>query len=264
MRKGLYIVLGIVATAIIIALIFASKQTKATINRYESIPEKPADFDAFMREIWRGTYVELCDLDERYWQRPEFYGNAWLNAKEKFYDNPDYELWGVYGYGGIPYKISYTFTNLKKGDVFETCNFFHAGFGVWTYQGFKLVPFGENEYFDVEIEPNQFYLSPTFPVFEKGWTKRIKLKIIVKETPPAGKYVVGYDVDHPDPEFSRKTLKEILFMQVNKEIYMKDCLTYLGNYERCEKLINLRQKKYVDGTEYRTDIPPFTVEIIVQ
>ena len=142
---------------IIIALVgyvtLMPKTTANGMNRFETIPEKPDDFDAYTREIWGGGLTDLCEISEEYWMQPEFYGSTWENAKQQFYTQPDYSMWGVYGQGNMPREISYTLTDFKEGDEFELCTFFHNGFGVWTYQGFKLIS-SKSEYFDVEITPN--------------------------------------------------------------------------------------------------------------
>jgi len=234
-----------------------------SISRYEAIPEKPDDFTAYSREIWSGGLTDLCSLDDAYWKQPEFYGDSWKNAREKFYDNPNYKLWGVYGQGNIPMKMGYTFTNFKEGDEFELCTFFHNGFGLWTYQGFKLIP-QENEYFKVIITPDELTLSPTFPVFEDGWANKIKVKIIVKKTPPIGTYEIGFDVAPPSQEYSSKKTKEVLEMKIEKSEYLKDCIDFLKDEERCTELINGREKKYVAGGTYKASVLPFALQIRIQ
>jgi len=267
MKNKIKVVVIIFVIGIMLSLLgwtlLIPKTTAETINRFESIPEKPNDFDAYKREIWKGTFVELCDLDETYWKQPEFYGDSWNNAKNKFYDNPEYGMWGVYGQGNIPMEIGYSFENLKKGDEFELCTFFHNGFGIWTYQGFKLIPYGENEYFKIEITPNEFIFPPTFPVFENEWTKKIKVKIIVLETPPKGNYVFGFNAVAPSQEFSREATKQILNLTIDKDLYYSDCIKYLGDVNRCENLINMREKKYVAGGSYQANVPPLTISMEV-
>jgi len=264
MNKKLIALATVVIIAGAIFAIYISLLPKASgIERYMRIPEKPNDFSAYSREIWGGEFVELCDLDGGYWKQPEFYGDSWKNAQEKFYDNPDYVMWGVYGQGSIPREIGYSFKNLKKGDEFKLCTFFHNGFGVWTYQGFKLIPFGENEYFKIEITPNEFITAPTFPVFEDEWTKKIEIKIIVKETPPKGDYIFRFNTQPPSRDFSREATKQVLKLEVDKELYYQDCLKYLKDTNRCEYLVNMREKKYVDGGNYQTNVSPLTINVEV-
>lgn len=266
MKKNVLVGIGIfVGLALIIAgILILPTPTVSSIERYESIPEMPDDFYAYTREIWGGAYVELCDLPEEYWRRPEFYGDSWKISKANFYDNPNYKMWGVYGQGNVPREIGYSFENLKKGDEFTLCSFFHNGFGVWTYQGFELVPVGENEYFDIEITPNEFIMAPTFPVFEKEWVKKITITIKVKETPPKGTYVFGFTAEKPSDDFSRQATRDTLNMEVDKDLYMQDCVKSLGDTIRCENLIALREKKYVAGGSYRPSVNPLTISFEVK
>lgn len=252
-------VIGIGAAILIYAALIP---TASGLDTFKGIPEKPNDFDAYTRDIWKGAYVDLCDMNESYWKQPEFYGDAWEHAKKSFYDNPDYSKWGVYGQGNMPREISYNFENFKKGDEFELCSFFHNGFGVWTYQGFKLVPI-ENEYFDIEITPNELTVSPTFPVFEDGWTNKIKIKITAKENIPVGNYVLGFNSEVPSAEFSRQETKKALSLTVDKDSYKKECTRFMDE-EKCNYLINNREKKYVNGGSYQTTTPPLKIVVNVK
>jgi len=260
-------VLGIAVVGIIILFgiynIFPVTAEDNSIERFESIPERPDDFDAYTREIWKGGLVDLCGLDDSYWKQPEFYGDSWTISKDKFYTNPDYSRWGVYGQGNIPREISYSFSKLSKGDEFELCSFFHNGFGVWTYQGFELVPW-ESEDFDIEITPNELTLSPTFPVFEDGWAEQIHVKIIAKKDLEPGNYILGFDVIPPSDEYGRVKNIEVLNMNVDKVAYKKECYEFLEDEETCNTLINLREKKYVNGGSYQTSEPIFKLVVHIE
>ena len=254
-------IIGIMLTLIGYTILIP--RTTASINRFEIIPEKPNDFDAYTREIWSGGLTDLCEIDESYWMQPEFYGNTWDNAKEKFYTNPDYSMWGIYGQGNIPRKISYTLTDFTKGDEFELCSFFHNGFGIWTYQGFKLIA-NENEYFDIQITPNELTMSPTFPVFEKGWTQKIKIKIIAKKEIPKGHYSFVINPMPPSFDYSKEETKRILKMEVDKEKYKEECYEFLNDIEKCDYLVNHREKKYVEGGTYQSSEPLLKLEIDIK
>lgn len=264
-KKKVEISIFIIGIAVVVTLLFLFFPVASSerLNAFEKIPPKPDDFDAYARDIWKGAFVELCDIDDAYWKQPEFY-SSWGNAKKSFYDSPDYSRWGVYGHGNMPREISYSFENLKKGDEFELCSFFHSGFGIWTYQGFQLVLKG-NEYFDIEVTPNQTTMSPTFPVFENGWVKKIRIKIIAKQDNiPAGNYYFSLNVIPPSDKYSREKTKEVLGMTVNKEDYKKECFRFLKDNESCETLINLREKKYVNGGSYQTSQPLLGLGVTVK
>jgi len=262
-KTAMFIFVIGIALALGTYAILIPKTTANTIDRFEEIPEKPDDFDAYTRDIWKSQFVELCNLDEAYWKQPEFFGTSWNYAKENFYDDPDYSKWGVYGQGNMPREISYNLENFKKGDEFELCTFFHNGFGIWTYQGFKLIS-KENEYFDVEITPNELTMSPTFPVFESGWVEKIKIKIIAKEEIPAGGYEIIIDSVAPSAKYSREKTKEILSMTVDKQKYKEECYKFLKDKERCDWLINNREKKYVAGGAYKVSEPLLKLHINVK
>jgi len=261
--KIMTFVIVIVIGLSLIGYIILIPKTTATMNRFESIPQKPNDFDAYTRDIWKGAFVELCDISEKYWMQPEFYGSAWENAKEDFYNNPDYSRWGVYGQGNMPREIGYTFENLKQGEEFELCTFFHNGFGIWTYQGFQLVS-NENEYFDVEIAPNLLTMSPTFPVFENGWVQKIKIKLIAKQDILVGSYKIIIDTTAPPEKYAREETKRVLQMTINKDKYKEECFRFLKDEERCNYLINNREKKYFDGGAYQPSEPLLKLKIQVK
>lgn len=220
------------------------------IDRFRQIPNPPDDLVAYRRDIERGQLVDLCDIPEEYWKRPEFY-DAWDRVKPIFYDNPDYSTWGVYGYGVSPSEVGYSVENMKAGDSFEVCAFFMNGWGVWTYQGFRLIG-TKDEYFLVEVTPNEFMLHPTFPVIEYEWIKKVTVKVTALQDIPIGEYHLGFDAVSPSPDFSRNMTKTVLKSHFeNKEEYIEECVEFLNNRDQCNYLIDMRQKKYVDGGTYR-------------
>lgn len=239
---------------------------KGDIPTFKVIPEKPDDFSAYTREIEFGN-VDLCTLREEYWKQPEFYGDSWDISKEKFYDNPDYSRWGIHGHGNLPNDIGFGVTNMKQGDSVELCTFFHNGFGVWTWQGFRLIPV-VNQYgdlFEMEISPNEVMMDPTFPVFGEEWVKQIHIKITAKQDIPEGTYILGYDITSPTAEFSRDKRTEILYGEYeNKELYKSECVKRLHDEERCDLLINLREKKYTEGGGYKTTESLMKISLIAE
>ena len=231
---------------------------------FDIVPPMPDDFDAIIRDI---IYVDLCSLDENYWKQPEFYGDAWEISKTKFYDNPNYARWGIHGQGNLPSDIGYGVTNMKKGNELEICSFFHNGFGIWTWQGFGLTSVynGNEDLFDIQITPNQILTEPTFPVFNNNWVQKIHVKITAKQDIPPGDYRLGFDVTAPTLEFSRDKRKQILYGEYkNKVLYKEECVRRLHDVERCDNLINLREKKYVDGGGYKTSESLMRISLIAE
>jgi len=258
---GIALALVVIGLAIV-GYIVNIKQATA-IDTMKVVPEKPSDFAAFKRDIYAGQLFEVCDINENYWRQPDFYA-SWENGKKAFYDNPDYSRWGVHGHGASPSEIGYEVEAMKEGDSFEICNFFHNGWGVWTYQGFELVPI-ENEYFKVEVTPKNVLLEPTFPVFEQNWVYKIKLKVIAKKDVVEGDYIIGYDVKIPDKKLSNEWTKQVLALEYeNKDLYKQRCVELLRDKAKCEELINLREKKYVDGGGYKTSSQLFKLVVVAK
>lgn len=263
-RKLLLIVCIAVGIALIGGLFIYYSQSTIALNIYESIPEKPGDFAAYKRDVQSGQLFDVCSLESKYWKQPEWYGESWDRGRKQYYDKSDYGRWGVWGHGSMPSEIGYQAENMKEGNELEVCNFFHTGWGVWTWQGFELELI-DNEYFEVNMEPKQIMLTPTFPIFEDGWVKRVRLNIKAKKDIPPGDYVVGYKVTSPNSDKSNEWTKEVLNMRYgNKQKYIDKCEDRLGDKERCIDLINNRQKKFVDGSSYQTERPLLEVHINVK
>ena len=83
---GCLFVIGIMVITLVFLVVFSPNVSGDRLDVFKAIPEKPDDFDAYTRDIWKGAFVELCDIGEEYWKQPEFYGSAWENGKKSFYD----------------------------------------------------------------------------------------------------------------------------------------------------------------------------------
>lgn len=264
MNKKIYVALALllVVTLVVgIYLVSGTDENSFKLDRFKSIPEKPNDFDAYTRDIWKGQLTDLCEIEPEYYLQPDFYGDSWDISKSTFYDNPDYSRWGVYGQGNMPKAISYT-VNMKEGDQLTLCSFFHNGFGIWTYQGFQLYTDGSEEFFDVEVTPNLMTMNPTFPVFEDGWVRKIEITLTAKKDIPEGEYNINLRATGPTPEYSREELKRILHLEIDKEVYYNECVNQMKDEEGCRELVNLREKKYVDGGAYQTSQPLLSIGVI--
>lgn len=256
MKFGKKILLSIVIvfgiTLLGMAVYYNYVDGREEVPVFKVVPEKPDDFDAYYREIDKGMLYVSCDVPEEYWKQPEFY-SSWEIAKEKFYDNPDYSRWGLHGYGIYPNKVGYTVKNMNPGDSFELCLYFYNGFGIWAWKGFSFAPSLGNydEYFNMEFTPNEVLVDPTAPVFGENWVHKIKVKVTAKKEIPSGNYDIGFNVASPSKEFSRQSFERVLYGEYpNKELYKRECTRRLGNEEWCSNIINLREKKYVDGGGY--------------
>jgi len=233
----------------------------------DELPEVPDDLLLYKRDIITGTLSNICNIEEEYWKNPEFYP-GWEKAKNSYYLHHSYSSWGAYGYGTYPADAGVNIKNLKEGEEIEFCTFFKAAFNIETYQGIKLESI-ENEYFKVEITPNEFLLEPTFPVFKEGWIKKLRIKITAKQDVPEGNYIVGFNVVFPDKETNEEMVWEVLRKDVPKDPeYIERCIESLKNNvyfsDQCESLYINRRKKYVSGGTYSIGRPFYTVKINVE
>jgi len=235
------------------------------LDYMKNIPPKPADFPLIMREMESG-YIDLSDLNESYWLQPDFYPN-WDRAK-RFYDQHDYSRWGVYGHGAYPANPEVVFNTTKQGSWISFDVLYRTGFGIETWQGVKLVP-EDNEYFNVKITPNQFLLEPTFPVFMRGWVKKITINVTIKKEPPKGDYTININIMPPDKEQAKKWFWKVLRRESTpEEQEMITRAKYQAEKEgklpeKFEKWIEVgRKNKYVDAASFNVG-PRITLKIRV-
>jgi len=216
------------------------------------LAEKPADFELILREM-QSQYIDLCSLNEDYFLQPEFYSDSWERGK-RYYESHDYERWGVHGYGAYPGNLVIEFQNASVGNWISLCTFFHTGWNVETWQGIKLVA-EENEYFDVDVNPNEFLLGRTFPVFacgeEDSWAKKLKLNVSVLKTPPAGTYEIGINTVAPSIENVNKWFWYVMRQNVTSETdlnMIEECENQLERSTKCEEWVSIsRKNKYING-----------------
>ncbi len=232
-----------------------------------NLPDKPEDFDLILREM-QSRYIDLCELDRGYFLQPEFYSNSWARGKH-YYDNHDYKRWGVHGYGAYPGNPVIEFKNADVGSWISFCTFFHTGWNVETWQGIRLIA-EQNEYFNVDIEPDEFLLGRTFPVFECGevdsWAKKLKLNVSIKKKPPEGVYKIGINSITPSEENAEKwfwyVMRQNLTSSIDLEM-IEECEKQLEMSSKCREWISSgRKNKYIDSGIFQ--LPPrLTIKIIV-
>ena len=235
------------------------------IDYLKNIPPKPDDYPLIKREMKSG-YIDLSDLNESYWLQPDFYPN-WDRAKQ-FYEQHDYSRWGVYGHGAYPANPEVVFNTTELGSWISFVVLYRTGYGIETYQGIKLVP-EDNEYFDVEITPNQFLLKPTFPVFAKDWVKRLTINVTIKKEPPKGDYTININAVRPDKEQAKKWFWQVLRRESTpEEQEMITRAKYQAEKEgklpeEFERWIEVgRKNKYVDASTFDVG-PRITLKIRV-
>lgn len=194
---------------------------------FEDLPPIPDDFGtmAYMFEI--GKWKDLKYFTEGYYKQPEFYPGFETVALGGW-KNPDPSRWGVIGWGAYPGDI---WADTFQGAEFEARTFWHAGWGVQTYQGFQMMPVfpsaskdqndsvfntqdpaAVSKYFDVSFNNNVFLLGPTYPKFDKDWTRMVAVKVKVHVDTPKGQYVLGVDPGVPPEEIRTEWLAKYKMM----------------------------------------------------
>ena len=246
--------------------IIGTHKTIEPIDYMQNLPTKPNDWDIIMRELDSG-YIDILELDKAYWIQPDFYP-SWRHA-QKFYTEHDYSRWGVYGHGAYPANPTVTFKKTSIGTWIQDSVLFKTGYGIETWQGLRLV--AENsEYFDVEIEPNEFLLEPTFPVFSEDWVKKLSYTVTIKKEPPKGIYAVRVFAISPSEEKSEEWFWEVLKKESRpeeQEMITRAKLQAYAEGKTPEEFANWvevgRKNKYVDGTTFQAS-ERMRIEIVVE
>ena len=263
-------VLGIAAIAVIGGLYLLNPFTAHTyyepIPYMVNIPDKPEDYELIKRAFSEG-FMDIEKLNESYWLQPDFYP-GWSAAKG-VYEQHDYSRWGVYGHGAYPSNPTICFKTDKPGEWVRFTVLYRTGFGIETWQGVKLVP-EDNEYFDVELNPNQMLLSPTFPVFAKDWVRKLSIKVTIKKQPPAGNYTVNIYSAPVDKELADKWYWEVLKKDTSEaerkmiEIAEKQAKVKGEIPEKFRRWIEVERKnRYVDAATFDVG-PRITLKIVVE
>lgn len=206
------------------------------LSIFRDLPPLPDDFGPVKALIDGGRIRDVCErIGEEYWKQPEFYPN-FIPGGVSLMLNPPENRMGIQGYGSFP---SEGLVGANPGDTIRTCTFIHTSWFISTYQGLKLVPaymddaeLSENffsdgtktveqnaeenqNYFDIEIEPIQFLIEPTWGYFYNGWVKKADIVVHVSPNTPPGKYLVGVGVTAPNQDQAEEWLWEYKTIYVN-------------------------------------------------
>lgn len=232
-------------------------QTSETIQPIDymvNIPPKPDNWGIIVRELESG-YIDITKLNKSYWLQPDFYP-SWKVAK-KFYTEHDYSRWGVYGSGIYPANPEVIFNKKSIGTWIQDITLLRTGYGIETWQGIKLVA-EENEYFDLVIEPNEFLLEPTFPVFSDNWVQPITYRVTIIKEPPKGEYSIKVFSVSPNKENAEKWFWEVLKKESTpeeREMITRAKLQADAEGKIPQQFVNWitleRKNKYVDATTFQ-------------
>ncbi|MDD5148555.1 MAG: hypothetical protein PHH08_03770 [Candidatus ainarchaeum sp.] len=153
---------------------------------FESLPSPPKCFASIMQLRNRGEFSDDFFFTKEFFLQPEFYPVFLQNGME-YWTSPTATHWGAIGFGCFPYEKT---IKIKPGSAAKTRLFLHAGFGVRTFQGMRIVPEFENsedaEFVKITLDRESeegFLLGPAFPKFDSGWAKAIDAEIGVLKNP---------------------------------------------------------------------------------
>jgi len=166
---------------------------------FNELPPVPNDFSEVAYLLATGRNYALGPITEEYFLQPEFYPNFKENGL-KYWSEPDPKYWATNGYGSYPAEQFDVLSQSGRTEFYSVV-FFYTGYGVQTYQGAHLIPTSNTlKYFDVDISPDTFLLTPTFPKFSKDWVYKITIQGKVKPDTPAGEYTIGFLIVDPPIE----------------------------------------------------------------
>lgn len=230
---------------------------------FKDLPPYPSNFIIIKRDVYAGQITDLNHISENVYKQPEFYP-TWESSGLQWFRNHDYSRWGVHGYGFFPGEISYTAQNMTASDAIDIYSFLHTSWGIETWQGVKLIPVYDDNYFDVSILPEDILLDPTFPNFYSNWSQVINMKITAKRPVPTGTYVFSIRFSSPSNELSNLWTWQALdrYTDGKQHNEIQKCIDSNIESKQCTELIELRQNKYVSGAEFEPS-KQFRVEIRV-
>jgi hypothetical protein len=197
-----------------------------------NLPKYPENLE----EVALGVELNAYDLpenfskaypDENYYKQPEFYPDESFASQGLKYYTVSNVKWSI-GSGSFP--GDYVISNMENkdlismGDTIKVVTYWHAGYGIYKYQMFKLVPtfpeymkirMGTYEVtqdtseaqrcLEVKVSPENILLGKTSPSFDYDWTQKITAYITVK---CPGKFAVSIMPDNVDEQFQQKMIRE--------------------------------------------------------
>ena len=170
---------------------------------FNQLPPVPEDFSEVSFLFASGRNYDIGVFSEDYFLQPEFYPN-FKELGLRYWTEPDARYWATSGYGSYPSEQFDTLSLSGRTD-FTAVIFFYTSWGVQTYQGVNIIPTKDTlENFDIEITPDTFVLTPTFPVFTANWGRQLVIQGKLKEGKPIGEYAVNFLIATPPLEQKRE------------------------------------------------------------
>jgi hypothetical protein len=195
---------------------------------FSQLPPLPSDFLVRVYMVKNGRFFDITDLGENYWKQPEFDPEFtrmglryWTDIKDNNFKKTHWSTAGIRSY---PYE-QYVYS--KPGDSFNVSLIFSADWSVEAFQGVKIIPYFMNstftsdgksvmasqdasDYINVNVTPDEFLLTPAFPIFTHDWNRRVIFTGKISENTPPGNYILSFKIGIPSPLNEQKWYMEHL------------------------------------------------------
>ena len=195
---------------------------------FKNLPPLPVDFLYKVYMIKLGKFFDIGNMDESYWKQPEFdpeFTRMGLRYWKEISNN-DYKKthWSASGVRSYPFE---QYVSSKPGYSFNVSVIFSTDWSVEAYQGVRIVPkflsnatYGDgkfvtstsdaSDYISVNVTPQEFLLTPAYPMFTQEWNKKLTFTGKISEKTPPGTYILSYDIQKPRQENSDKWFMQYL------------------------------------------------------
>lgn len=163
---------------------------------FSELPSFPDDFYS-VKTIYTSQKIMASQLNESYLQ-PEILP-TWGYYAKRVYGNNSQQMGS---YGVFCYPSSIVVSNVSSGDNITVSTLIYAQWGIRYYQGLQLY-FNHGVGVNVSlVQPvdNNILLSPTSPIFKRGWMQIIEIKICVVET---GEYIIELREEKPSGDYNK-------------------------------------------------------------
>jgi len=195
---------------------------------FQNLPVVPEDFLFRVYLIKIGKFFDIGSMSENYWKQPEFdpdFTRMGLRYWKEIKDN-DYKKthWSTAGIRSYPYE---QYVAAKPGYMFNVSVIMSSDWSVEAYQGIHIRPtfirnavradgkfqnasIDADKYIQVNVTPNEFLLTPAFPVFTEDWSRMLTFTGRIANETPEGVYILSYEIEKPASMNSEKWFMQYL------------------------------------------------------
>ncbi len=182
---------------------------------YEIMDEKdifaelPSPNDEFFTDAQKwadGNTQSLLEIREETYLQPEFYPTFLDTGIKTWIEAPD-AYPSIIGIASVPAEQEAVIQN--DTNELETVLFVGTAWGTTHYHGLGFYTTIEpestsNQKIQVQFEPNNVVVGPTFPVFDKEWVKKVTITISIPEKLEPGTYTIHVWPTEPTRENHEK------------------------------------------------------------